>query len=194
MPTINNIAELIPEKERVKMWRLAKVATGSDAAADDISQEVLINVWEHWNSLDRDSPIDGYLFAVTKQKISAYYRKRPRFLELDLNRYDKESEDDLLDEIMRRENKRELLEAINALPKKYQTIILLHYFEYMSFREIAEMMNLGYPSVFYRNKKALALLRDKLSDTIDGGPGGPGRRQKITLRTFLLLYGGWNYA
>lgn len=57
----------------------------------------------------------------------------------------------------------ELNEIISALPIECKEIIELYYFEGYSFSEISALLGVSVNIVYYRHKKALALLREQLA-------------------------------
>lgn len=50
--------------------------TRSEAVAEDIAQEVFISVWENRRKLEPDQGISRYLFAVAKNLVMRYFRRK----------------------------------------------------------------------------------------------------------------------
>ena len=63
--------------------------------------------------------------------------------------------------------RRELAEAVRALPGRYREVIVLYYYEDMKLREIAALLRLPVPSVSTRLRRARAQLARMLSEEVD---------------------------
>ena len=57
----------------------------------------------------------------------------------------------------------DLSEIVNALPEKYKTIIILHYYDDMKIKDISSVLNLSEPAV----KKRLERARNLIKETIE---------------------------
>ncbi len=64
----------------------------------------------------------------------------------------------------RDDERRELLAAIEALPEDYRRVVLLYYYEDVTYREVAELLGVSTATVNARLTKARALLRARLTD------------------------------
>jgi RNA polymerase sigma-70 factor (ECF subfamily) len=64
-----------------------------------------------------------------------------------------------------------LQQALNELPEGFRTPVILFYFEDMSYRDIAEQMDLPIGTVMSRLARAKTHLRDCLTPAAPGGPG-----------------------
>ena len=69
-------------------------------------------------------------------------------------------------QLERDEERRELLAAIEALPEDYRRVVLLYYYEDVTYREVAELLGVSTATVNVRLTKARALLRAKLTKCI----------------------------
>jgi len=57
---------------------------------------------------------------------------------------------------------RDLFRAVMELPEKYRTVIVLHYFEGYSFREIAQLLHIGVSAVSMRLHRAKGMLKKQI--------------------------------
>lgn len=132
----------------------------------DVSQEVLVNLWNKREQLDIHTDLRAYLRrAVTNQALN-HLKSRARWAFSD--------ESDLLqvadtaDTEGREEAERDLLEAsltraIDNLPEKCRLVFHMSRFGRMSHREIAEKLNISTKTVENQITKAFKLLREYLS-------------------------------
>jgi RNA polymerase sigma-70 factor (ECF subfamily) len=58
---------------------------------------------------------------------------------------------------------RQLLAEVEALPEEYRTVIMLYYYDDVTYRDIAGMLGVSAATVNLRLTKARALLRRRLS-------------------------------
>lgn len=74
-----------------------------------------------------------------------------------------------LDEELPAENKEfsEVFPAVQSLPVKYRTVIHLFYFEDLSVKQIADILNIGESSVKTQLHRARAMLRERLQGEYD---------------------------
>ena len=55
-------------------------------------------------------------------------------------------------------------EAVAALPDAYREAFIMHRFQHMNYKKIAETLGISYQTVAYRIQQALKLLRLELKD------------------------------
>ena len=70
------------------------------------------------------------------------------------------------EELLKKEKKRLIAEAIDALPDKERTVITLYYYEGMLLKEIADVLNVTESRVSQIHSKVLAKMRMKLEKVI----------------------------
>lgn len=57
---------------------------------------------------------------------------------------------------------RELFHAVMELPEKYRTVVILHYFEGYSLREISQLLHIGISAVSMRLYRAKNILKNQI--------------------------------
>jgi len=57
---------------------------------------------------------------------------------------------------------RDLFRAVMDLPEKYRIVVVLHYFEGYTFREIAQLLHIGASAVSMRLHRAKGILKEQL--------------------------------
>lgn len=134
--------------------------------AEEIVQEVMLWMWEKREEIIIESSLNQYLFKmtyhrslnlITKKEIisraETYFcsKKQEEMLE-DINYYQ-------IEELTKR-----IEDAISALPESYRVAFVMHRFKQMSYKEIAEALNVSPKTVAYRIQQSLYLLREDLKD------------------------------
>ena len=110
--------------------------------SEDITQEVFIYIMR--NEIKEDFNFKYHIYLLAKSKALNYINKAKRRVEIEeiyLKNQNKENEKDLLNLIIKEENKKELLEAINILEDKYKNAIYLTQIEKLSYLETSKLIN-----------------------------------------------------
>jgi RNA polymerase sigma factor (sigma-70 family) len=144
--------------------------------AEDVTQEVFVKLWNHWDSIDLEKA-EAWLMRVTHRQCIDTFRCRAR-----ARRREAPDDRDLqaLDDGIQRipsslpdpelefelnENQRNLLVAMEDLPAATRGMMLMHYFEGMTHEYIGEIMGMTSNAVkvtIHRGRKHLgAILREK---------------------------------
>jgi len=150
------------ENYKSLVYRMAYLTLGNSADAEDILQEVFLQVHRSLASYD---PTRGafatWLYRVTANKCKNS-RRRWRFFTQSLE----ELPDDVIDEAIISEEQRveiELLKlALNRLSKKLRVVLILRHYLDLSYAEIAEILNLPLGTVKSRLNLALRTLHKEL--------------------------------
>lgn len=151
------------------MFYYAKRIVGEDAA-DDVAQEVFLELWNRMEVLDTDDPpIESYLYKTTYSRALNYlkrYRKVDTSVIDDINELrmscylsslgngERDMENDDL--------KKKINQAIGELPDKCREIFVLSYLKDMKNSEIAQMLDVSVRTVEAHIYKALKSLRARL--------------------------------
>jgi RNA polymerase sigma-70 factor, ECF subfamily len=143
--------------------------------ADDASQDVFVKVYCSIGSFRFDSKFSTYIYRIAVNHCLNIIRKkrRTKFLSLDsiLNKFINSSGADIKDESMDLENilnnkeRSDIIErALNSLPERQKTAIVLSKFEGLSYLEIANIMDCSISSVeslLFRAKQNLSIKLNK---------------------------------
>jgi len=129
--------------------------------AENCVQEVFIHIWEHRNKLDPEQNIKSYLFtAVRNRALKEIRRENVR-----KSHHPNITLDPVIDpheEIHTKELESAIAEAIACLPEKCRQIFEMNRFEELTYREIAEILNISIKTVETQMGRALKHLRQAL--------------------------------
>lgn len=139
--------------------------TGDASQAEDIAQEVFVEVWSRKDTLDVNTSLRGYLRKVAVNKTLNHIRKK---------KMDFEQEDAVLHIPSNENSSQKILEAqdlqgiinqaIDALPEKCRIVFAMSRFEELSYREISEKLSISIKTVENQVSKALKLVRSAVHE------------------------------
>ena len=159
------------------LYRTALRMTRSEAEAEDLVQETYIRAFRFRAQFTPGTNLKAWLFRIlTNTFINEYRRKasRPETTELDdvdesiLYRHMREvspgsSSPDPEAEVIDNALSSEVKEALEALPEKFRTTLLLDV-EGFSYKEIAEMLEIPIGTVMSRLHRGRKILQRRLYD------------------------------
>ncbi|MDR1859404.1 MAG: RNA polymerase sigma-70 factor [Bacteroidales bacterium] len=142
--------------------------TRSQALAEELTQQILVEVWLEREKINPNKNIKNYLFTVARHTISNYYRSK-KVRDLYISNQAKEEFDHSSDmELIVKETELYINIAMSDMPKQRRTIFECSYREGLSPGEIAERLNISKHAVekqisYARSqiRKTIAMLSDK---------------------------------
>jgi len=163
--------ERLVDRYKDKVFRLAAsvMGPGFSAEAEDITQEVFIQVFRKLSTFRRDSSFATWLYRITYNQALARKQKArfriPHQGENVLSTVAAPAEqNDPAEAAAKRLRDRAVLESLNTLDEPHRTAIYLHYWMKSSVSEIAECMATRpgtVKSYLYRGRKRLAQILEK---------------------------------
>jgi RNA polymerase sigma factor (sigma-70 family) len=157
---------LFRQYERL-VFRTAFLITGSKEAAEDTMQEVFVSVWRSRHTYDPSrGKLTTWLHRITVNECS---RKKSREAEkaisleekgVDLPGMKYSQPDDVL--VSKLEYER-LLRAMEALDTKHRSVLVLRYFNDLSYQEIAEALGIPLGTVKSRLNQSLKYLKEQIN-------------------------------
>ncbi|MGP4079272.1 sigma-70 family RNA polymerase sigma factor [Pseudalkalibacillus sp. R45] len=127
--------------------------------SEDIVQEVFLKAFRNYQSFRGDSSFKTWLYKITANQCKDYL-KSSYFKRVVLSNF-------LLTKPKRDEyeifsNNDELSQSVFRLPVKYREIIILHYYEDLKIKEIANLLNMKEATVKTRLQRARTILKNEL--------------------------------
>ncbi|MCK0137096.1 RNA polymerase sigma-70 factor [Arenibacter sp. S6351L] len=134
-----------------------------DLMAEDIVQNVFVQVWEKRHKLKHDFSLENYLYKSVHNKFIDQYRKGKAVMALE-KKYIAALElaVEEKDEIQEQKILNILFDAIQELPPKCKQIFLMSKKEGLTNMEISEYLNVSKKTVEGQITKAFGILREKL--------------------------------
>lgn len=134
--------------------------------AEDVVQDVFLQIWEKRSRITIDSSLQSYLFQATRNKVIEWIRKEKLFLEYEQSERIKEELADVDQEAEKFMRLEKLYTFIRQLPPKCQEVFILSKVNGLTYREIAEDLNISVKTVENQIGRALHLLRQKFGKKI----------------------------
>jgi RNA polymerase sigma-70 factor (ECF subfamily) len=142
-----------------KLFRLALSITRNKQDAEDVVQDALFNVWKRKEEWDSIANLEAYCFRSTRNialdKISLKENQQESLKEY----YDVPEPKPNVQERLEQEEQMLMLENfIERLPEKQRTIFRLREIEDLSYKQIAEIMNVSEEQVkvnLFRSRQKL---------------------------------------
>lgn len=150
--------QFVPLAERYMdtIFRVAYGCLRSRADADDVTQDVLIQLYKTDTAFESDEHIRRWLIRVTVNRCKNIFRS-PWYRREDIAAYENSL-------IFEAPEHRELFDAVMALDKHYRVPVLLYYFEGYSQKEIAQLLSIPEETVRTRLFRARGKLKTKLTE------------------------------
>ncbi len=139
--------------------KTALVILKSKELAEDVYQETFLRVCRSFSSYRRESSEKTWITSIAVNICRDYLRsswKKRVVVTEDFLTYSSDTDTEEL--IEKRNEKKELLEAIMKLPDKYRQIIHLYYYQEMDVKDIASVLKIPGGTVKSRLFKARNLL------------------------------------
>jgi RNA polymerase sigma-70 factor (ECF subfamily) len=140
-----------------------------ETMAEEIVQEVFINIWERRTSLSISTSIKAYLYTAVKNRSFNYLKLQlpKEQLKVDLDSVGFIDTDNREDEIIMEELRSHISDAINSLPQKCMIIFNLSRNSGLTYKEIAEELDISIKTVENQIGLALKKLRTHLNPIWD---------------------------
>ena len=133
--------------------------------AEDISQDTFVYMLVNKKDYNFKYTLKTYIYTIAKSKAIDYINKHKKEVLLDEKYfYELESETEIDQDLIKEENRREILQSIKFLKIEYQTIIYLKEFEGFKYKEISIILNKTLSQVkitLYRAKRSLKKIMKK---------------------------------
>lgn len=164
------------------IYRFALQMSGSEAIAEDVTQEVfMVLMGEAKNYDPAKGSLSGYLYGIARNHVLRSLARDRSFVSIGEG-YEEDGEpthqqlvaqDDPLGDLTRGEMIESVRQAVMALPAHYREVVLLCDLHEMGYAEAAQVLNCAVGTIRSRLHRARALLIEKLRATNESGTTSP---------------------
>lgn len=144
----------------------------------DMVQEIYIKIFKNINKFDTDMPFHPWIRKISVNTCLNFTRTiKNNVISMNANINDTEDEipledtfaskEDVLEEIINSETKTIIKRYLNEMPEEYRMVILLRYYEELSYNEIAEIIGKPLGTIKTEIYRAKAILRKKLEKVME---------------------------
>lgn len=165
------------------LYRTALRLTRSRIDADDLVQETYMQAWKSFDQYEPGTNCRAWLYKILFNKYDHHRRKmitRAKYVtEADELVFELSPGTEPVPETL---TDREVIEALNALPEHYRSVVLLADVHEFDYKEVAEILQIPIGTVMSRLSRARTRLRQALAATavsygIGTAPSTPRPRQ-----------------
>jgi RNA polymerase sigma-70 factor (ECF subfamily) len=164
---ISAFEALFRQYERL-VYRTAYLITGSREAAEDALQEVFVSVWKSRHTYNPDKGrLTTWLHRITVNQCSRKKpAKRPISISLeekgiDLPEMKHQSQPEAI--LINKQEYERLLKAMDSLDVKHRSVLVLRYFNDLSYQEIAQALEIPLGTVKSRLNQSLRYLKQQMN-------------------------------
>lgn len=136
----------------------------NDEEAYDVVQDVFLHLWQKRDVIEFNSSLSGYLFTAVKNrifKLFAHQKVVLRYAE-SISAFMIEGYNIVEDSLMEKELSALIEKEIQALPAKMREVFLLNKKEELTYKEIAERLNITDQTAKQQVYKAMKILKPKI--------------------------------
>jgi RNA polymerase sigma-70 factor (ECF subfamily) len=154
------------KKYSARIYKFAFSILKLPEEAENIVQDVFLNLWINRDKVDSVSSVRYYVFSIAYHSSISVMRKRlkeSQFLDELMRQQDLTQESPAL-QAEYRELEEKLNEVVNALPGRQKEVYLLHRVEGLKYAEIAERLGISVNTIENHMSRALRTIREKLGD------------------------------
>ncbi len=170
-------AELV-ELYKDKIYHLGYRMLNQKQEAEDIVQETFLRVYMNLEKYDENQKFSTWIYRIATNLCIDRLRKRKPSYSIDAEVTDGEGTDwhAMLasneagpdEELILSETQDNIREAIQTLPPKYKTVVILRYLHDMSLQEISDVLEMPVTTVKTRVHRGREFLRKKLESEYGG--------------------------
>ena len=148
-----------------KLFGFALKYFKNESDAEELVQEVFVQVWEHHQSLKSELSFKSYLFTIALNQIRKHFNKKAIYLRyLESLQHDSELTDN---EIIQNDDYESILQQINLIigqmPSRRREIFIKSKLEGKSSKEVAAELNISAGTVDNQVSEALRFIRARLN-------------------------------
>ncbi|TGQ40732.1 sigma-70 family RNA polymerase sigma factor [Mesorhizobium sp. M00.F.Ca.ET.216.01.1.1] len=145
-------------RHHARVYRFVARQTGSEMMADDIANEVFLELWRQAPGFEGRSEVSTWLLGIARFKALSVLRKRKEeWIDDDDAAQIVDGADTPEVVIMKEDKGAALRRFVDALPEEHRTVIDLAYYHQQSVTEIGEVLGIPVATVktrmFYARKK-----------------------------------------
>ncbi len=158
---------------KVKIYHLAYRMLNNRQEAEDVVQETFLRVFENLGKYDREQKFSSWIYRIGTNLCIDRLRKRKANFSLDAELSDGEGGDwhDLFaaqdaspeEQLLLSETQTQIRSAMERLPEKYKSIMVLRYLHDLSLHEISEILRLPITTIKTRIHRGREFMRKALA-------------------------------
>ncbi|MDP1804314.1 MAG: sigma-70 family RNA polymerase sigma factor [Acidimicrobiales bacterium] len=150
------------EREGRSLVRLARLFVDDRNAAEDLVQEAFIRLARSASRIKDDAKAAAYLRSIVLNLARDHNRRGLVSLRHRLPLDDERAQE--VDELVLRDDQRQILEALRDLPHRQRDCLVLRYYQELGIDDIADTLSISRNSVKTHLQRGLAAMESRLGD------------------------------
>ena len=142
------------------VYRFAYRLSGTSHDAEDISQQAFLDAHRKLDTLREPDKVRAWLFMIVRNLYRRRIRDQATHGEVALEVLVEPAGEERVEQSLDSES---LQQVLNSLPEEFRSVLLLFYFRELSYREIAEQLNVPIGTVMSRLSRGKQQLRERIS-------------------------------
>ncbi len=159
--------EVLIQRYQDKVYNLAARMINNREDAHDLVQETFIQIYKSLRHFRGDCSFGTWLYRVATNKCLDFLRrKKPEQVFHPASEKDEliaDSRDGPEESLLKEEEAYVVRKALASLPRNYRIVLVLHHYQLLGYKEIAEILDLPVKTVATRLYRARRILREKLT-------------------------------
>ena len=152
-----------------RLYAVALNRLGSAAEAEDLIQQLFMDIWFRKESIEIKHSISAYLHSALKYLIIGHIKqqsRRKKYVDLITRQYYESNYLDTETQFSYKELNDKLEEQVEQLPDRCKEVFKLSRYEHYSHKEVANELGISYKTVENHIGKAIKLIRPSLEKMI----------------------------
>lgn len=172
--------DVLYEKYKNILLRMAYLVSGQIFDAEDIVQETFVKCFLHIGELKKEEGFRSWLFQILYRTAYRHEKRRRREIPDEQIAIHADATDGItsLDRIIRTESEKQVHDAVQSLDFKHRAVVVLYYYNEMTAKEIARALGCTEGTV----KSRLFAARKKLGKKLMMFGKGDGSYEKVGSR------------
>jgi len=141
---------ILIRENKISLYRIAKGILGNEQDVEDAISESILKAFKNLSHLKKTESFKPWIIKIMVNECYSIINKKSRI--------DLKDNFEAYGRFYEKEDKKELMYAINTLDKDFKAIIILFYYEDMSIKDISKTLNIPQGTV----KSRLSRAKDKL--------------------------------
>lgn len=154
--------ELLLERFRDKVFRLAFSMMRNETQAEDVAQDVFVKIWKALPAYHGGASLSTWIYTITRNTSLTELKKRTNRPTVSLHEPEMEAAADRIAALQTNDAEagaeRDVAALLAQLPERYRQVITLFYLEQKAYEEVAVMLGIPLGTVktlIFRAKKEL---------------------------------------
>lgn len=122
---------------------VSKIGSYSSSEIDDILQNTFLKAWKNLQSYNPKYALSTWIYRIARNEALSFFRRWSstwKNVSLDENIYTFKSDEDFVKELDGKIDSEKIKTVLHSLKDKYREVLILYYFQELSYQEISDIL------------------------------------------------------